>query len=389
MIIKKINFLVGIFLFLGWSSLRGQDIHFSNYESSLPILNPSLVGLIPDDNDLRLTTVYRNQWASALESTSFKTYGVVFDMRNCLVRDGVKHANTSRTRFQSSTWGLGLSFIHDESGTMSVKDLTSLDRFPLSRNQISLSSSIHKTIGNGMFINGGFRVGGVFHNIPTNHLTYDEQFNGIAGFDPMVTGEFDNRNDLQSDIIDFGAGISFIFLEKDYGITVGGSVDHILDPSEYTFLESDDPPLLIRKFVVHGKVSYAFDDEDKKSYGGNIKGLFQHQNSFQQLMFGYDFFYQDKYGDNKNYTLTLGGSIRLSRRPEGRNIDAAVAKVSINFENYSFGFNYDINTSRLNYVTNSFGALEVSMRYMLKKKNSGCRMDEVGCNQNVTHAIFF
>jgi len=124
--------------------------------------------------------------------------------------------------------------------------------------------------------------------------------------------------------------------------------------------------------------------------GINLKGVFLQQNTLQQIVGGLDLFYQDTYKDYRNLTLTLGGSIRTSRTFDGRNIDAIIAAFTLNLDRYTFGFNYDINASKLTTVSNSYGGWEFSMIYRWKKGKSGCRPQEIGCpDKDTIHAIFF
>ena len=311
-------------------------------------------------------------------------------MRNCVLKENRKHFSGLGSKFKTATWGFGLTFLHDEAGTLSVKDNANLDRLPLYRNQVMASASLHKPLNDRTFLNVGFRVGGIFQTIETNHLTFDEQFDGLAGFNSAIAGEFDNMDALNNNMLDFGAGVSFAHLGKNRGIILGAAIDHILIPAEFNFIEDDNALTLSRKFAAHFKVSSTFKQNMKNPFGLNFKGIFLHQNSFQQIIGGVDLFYQATYKNNKNFTITLGGSLRSSRTFNGRNIESAIVGFTINFEHYSFGFNYDINRSQLIKVSNSYGALEFSMIYRWKKKNSGCRPPLVGCpDKNTVHAIFF
>lgn len=349
-----------------------------------------MTGFIPNDDDLRVAIIHRNQWSSVLGNTSYKTYGASFDMRNCILRENRKHFNRKRSKFKTATWGFGLSFLHDESGTLSVKDIDTNVQYPLQREQIMGLVSLHKPLNDRTFLNFGLRVGGIFQSIKSNHLTFDEQFDGIAGFDSNASGEFFDINTLNNNMLDFGTALSFSHLERKWGIMAGGSIDHILIPAAYNFIEKTRNFDLSRKYLAHAKVSFTINKNSKKPLGINLKGLFFHQNSLQQIIGGINFFYQDSYQNYKNFTLTFGANIRSSRSINGRNIDAIIAALTLNFAHYSFGFNYDINASKLQNVSNAYGGLEFSMLYRWKKKKSRCRPTIVGCpDENTVHAIFF
>ncbi|HRI27186.1 MAG TPA: PorP/SprF family type IX secretion system membrane protein [Chitinophagales bacterium] len=58
--------------------IHAQDVHFSqNYATPL-LINPAMTGLI--NGDLRVSAIYRNQWASVMPRTSFQTISASADM---------------------------------------------------------------------------------------------------------------------------------------------------------------------------------------------------------------------------------------------------------------------------------------------------------------------
>ncbi len=388
--IIKIHLVLCLFQIILIGTITAQDLHFSNYETFLPKLNPAMTGFIPGDDDLRAAIIYRNQWQNVLGNSSYQTYGASFDMRNCLIKDNRKHFNNKKSKFKNATWGLGLTFLHDKSGTASIKDAAAFQQFPLNRNQATITTALHKPLNDQNFLTIGFRIGGISQSIITDHLTFDEQFDGLAGFDPTAEGEFNNLNELNNMFLDYGAGVSFMHLGRNRGIIIGGAVDHIWIPGSFNFIENNDNFDLSRRFTGHLKASFTFADNMKKPMGVNIKGIFLQQNTLQQIVGGLDFFYQDTYKENRNFTLTLGGGLRSSRTPDGRNVDAIIAAFTVNLDHYTFGVNYDINASKLTAVSNAYGGWEFSMIYRWKKGKSGCRPQAIGCrDKDTVHAIFF
>ncbi len=372
------------------NNLQAQDLQFSNYETFFSAFNPSMTGYIPNDDDLRTAVIYRNQWSSVLGINSYNTYGLTFDIRNCITKNNSNHFNGKGSKFKNATWGLGVTLLHDESGTASINSNSTNRGFPLSRDQIIGTASLHKPLDDRTFINFGFKVAGTLQRIRTEDLTFDEQFDGLAGFDSSTTGEFSNIDELNNDILDFGVGLSFSHLEKRWGAILGGAVDHILTPSEFDFIEGNDEVNLSRRFAGHVKISTILHRNRGKNFGLNFNALILHQNAFQQISGGAALFYQDSYLSGKSFTVSSGVNIRSSRTVTGKNIDALVAAVSFNFENISIGFNYDLNVSKLSVASNSYGAFELSMIYRWKKRKSECRPTPFGCpDGDVTHAIFF
>ena len=60
-------------------TVRGQDIHFSQFYLSPLNLNPAMTGQM--NCNIRLVANYRNQWASILKADAFSTYSVSYDQR--------------------------------------------------------------------------------------------------------------------------------------------------------------------------------------------------------------------------------------------------------------------------------------------------------------------
>jgi len=60
-------------------SVRGQDIHFSQFYMSPLTLNPALTGVM--NCNTRIVGNYRNQWASVLGNAAYNTYSVSYDQK--------------------------------------------------------------------------------------------------------------------------------------------------------------------------------------------------------------------------------------------------------------------------------------------------------------------
>ena len=69
-------FTIALLLSLGLlpALLRAQDVHFSQQYAAPLFVNPAMTGLM--QGDVRGSVIYRNQWASAMTGTPFRTiYG--------------------------------------------------------------------------------------------------------------------------------------------------------------------------------------------------------------------------------------------------------------------------------------------------------------------------
>ena len=369
-------------------NLRSQDIQFSQYQRIPTSLNPGLTGLLPGAYDRQVNIIYRDQWNSFLGQSSFKTYGFSFEMRNCLTASKSKTNNGKHNKFSVPTWGLGLSVIRDESGTLSVKGISD-QYFPLLRDHLSLSGSIILPVNDNTFLSGGFSFGGILSRLKTQHLRYDDQFDGIAGFDGSITGELDAMRELNNSALNIGTGISLTHVRRIWGANIGLAVDHIFKPVEYRFIESETVPELSRRITLHGKYTVRFLKKKQNTFGLQFNSMLMHQSPYQQLITGAGFFYQNGNG----LTATIGAGFRNVRYLEDkRDTDAVIFKVGLDLTQFAFGFSYDINASKLNEASHHYGALEFSFSYRFKNERSTCAPAlEGGCDpdgKNI-HPVFF
>ena len=77
----KINKILSITaaLLLSIGAVQSQDIHFSQFYASPLNLNPATTGVL--SCDLRFSAIYRNQWASVLNSRAFSTFSAGVETR--------------------------------------------------------------------------------------------------------------------------------------------------------------------------------------------------------------------------------------------------------------------------------------------------------------------
>jgi type IX secretion system PorP/SprF family membrane protein len=376
--ISSITTFVVVLLCFG-VSLNAQKIHFSQFETLAPILNPALTGLIPDEDNLRLSAIGRNQWSSFLGAEAFQTLGTSFDMRNCVGRSSNKNFSPAPRKFESPTWGLGLQFIRDESGVRSVGNISD-GTFPLIGHYVSSSGSLMLPVNDKLLLSGGMRGGAQFHRLKTEHLRYDEQFDLVSGFDPDIAGEFDGQDMLTSNVFDIGGGITVLYLDEKWGgANLGVAVNQAFLPVKFQFTDDQDQPTLSRKITLHGKFSRSFLKKEHSIFSYKVKSVFQNQRPYQQWIAGADLIFQHDEG----FSFSINSGLRRSRNvARGYHADAVLAGLTIDYKSFTVAFATDINVSDLTQVSNGYGAVELSLVYHWRKKSwcspaleSGCRID--------------
>src|SRR6476620_11330450 len=100
---RKKNSLFIFFALLVFSSVQGQDLHFSQFFNSPLTTNPANTGFIPD-GDYRLGMNYRNQWSSVM-TVPYKTMSAFGDVA------------LGKDRMENGWVGIGGAILRDVAGS--------------------------------------------------------------------------------------------------------------------------------------------------------------------------------------------------------------------------------------------------------------------------------
>lgn len=343
--IKNIN--LSLLFFLCFSFLgNSQDIHFSQFNENAALINPSLVG---QDNTYKFNLTYKDQWNSI--SKTYKTIGAQFEMR--LNFKGWKKSKQKLTRIYHSnkSWlSAGLSLFSDKAGDgnmgITQVNLTISGNIPITRNST---------------ISGGIQAGIAQRKIDFSKLVWPEQFNG-TGYDPNLnSGEIPaNSNYVYPDFA-FGISYNYGFKEsaiasnKNFKMDIGFSVFHI-NQTKKSFFENTSNKGLFPKYVLHSKYKIGI---SHSNFSVLPSFILQLQGTSSELLIGslldYSFVDNSKYtGYIQSSSISIGAYLRLK--------DALIAILQYNVKNYTIGFSYDINTSKLNSASKFRGGFEVFIR---------------------------
>ena len=322
-----------------------QDVHFSQFSMSPLLLNPALSGM--GQGDYRVYGNFRTQWNTVAGNGAYRTFAGGGDM-----------ALGKVTRF-SSFAGLGISFISDQAGTAGFQsnrlDLTFAYHFILNRRRnTSLSFGIQ-----GAFNHRGF---------DPSKATYDSSWDPTTG--QVGTGGVPEHYTRTKVFFgDVGAGMFFSTTVKDRtDIYFGTSFSHLNQPSISFFSSGSNinqpADKLYMKFTAHGGVTTQvgkrvwlipnfFIMVQGPARQFNIGSLVKLQLSHKVL--------------DRNF-LYLGIQGRIGKSLESPMGDAVIAHVRFDYRNFTVGLSYDINVSKLQSASSTFGAPEISLMYTIVKK---------------------
>lgn len=318
--IKKVLLSI-VFAIIGLS-LSAQDIHFSQFNAAPLQLNPALTGKV--ECTYRIVANYRNQWNAI--PAPYVTYALSFD------------AALWEKRMNGSSFGIGFSAFNDQSGDGN-----------LTHTNLSMSLAYHAQLGEGHLLSAGFQGAYVSKRIDDSDLLFSTQIGPSGPIIGAPHGEF-----LSSgfNFIDMNAGIHWSSIISDnFSFNFGGAYYHILEPNE-SFL-GDLENTVQPRYVGHGGFSAGIGEQVAIS----PSVLYMKQGENTQINGGASLgFYMD------NAALHFGGWLRYA----GKNPDAIIALIGVEFSNLVFGFSYDVSISEIKTANNNKGGFELSLGY------SGC-----------------
>ncbi len=316
-------------------SLGAQDIHFSQFYLSPTNLNPALTGVM--NCNIRVTGNYRNQWASLARSGVYSTYSASYDQR--------------LTSGRYDYWGIGATAWGDRAGTANFGTTT----FKASG---SFAKRLAGTRTNSHYLSFGFEAGLAQRSIEFGKLRWGTQWNG-AEFDPNLgSGEvFDQTN---FNFIDAGAGVLwFSNFGPDANVYAGAAYHH-LNRANQSF-RSGTNDLLFSRFTIHAGGELPISENVGLVPGiiMMVQGPSLQVNSGASLKFkmGSDRFNQQAFH--------VGVWTRVANKLDGGVLnDAIILQTRFDYNQYSLGFSYDINTSPLSSGgTNGQGGFELALQY--------------------------
>ena len=317
--------------------LQAQDIHFSQFYETPLYRNPALAGIVK--GDVRVQTVYRNQWNSI--SAAYKTASL-----NAEYKMPIGNADDFLT--------LGLQAFYDKAGTIAF---TTTHLLP--------AVNYHKSISENRntYLSVGFMGGLVQRRFDRSKMTTNSNYEGL--------GDGESFNQTQYSYLDGSAGIS---LNSDFGTSVDNSIViglayHHFNKPRNSFYENANITL-DPKWVLSAGLKFNVDDY---SY---ITVLADHsrQSTYQETMAGA--MYGLKVGhelDNPDYTFHAGAFLRWN--------DAIIPTFKMDYHPYSIGLSYDVNISKLKTSSAGRGGFELSLSYVgfLDRNNSSA--NAVKCPQ--------
>lgn len=332
------RYLVLIIAFpLVFSSLKAQDIHFSQMRFSPLNLNPALAGA---EHTVQAIINYRDQWRSV--AFPYKTTAASVDWR------------FKQKRGANGFLAGGLNLFNDQAGDVRM-----------TTTNVSLSLAYHLYIDSkstiGLAIQGGMGQRGIN---PSNGV-WANQYDGV-GFNSAI-GSGESFESLNFTHLDAGAGVVYHYKKNEkymrgndqFKLTTGFGVFHVNRPTS-AFLSNGEDDLAMR-FSGFVNADYGI----RNSNFSLVPAIYYNRQGPHQEVLG---------GTYIRVIVTEGSkitgfvqAIATSFGAFYRFGDAFVTKFMLEYSNYSFGLSYDFNVSSLTEASRGRGGVEFFLRFALPK----------------------
>ena len=319
---KRIVILLAGWIFVFAFSLKGQDLHMSQFYETPLLRNPALAGIF--EGDYRVQAVYRDQWNSVTKG-----------YRTGSLNGEYKMAVGKGDDFVT----VGLQMFYDRAGTVSF-----------TQTKILPALNYHKSVSNekNTYISLGFMGGWVQHSIDISKITTNSQYEGM--------GINENITDPTYSYLDGSVGMTLNSVMKnkpDNNYYIGAAYHHFNRPQNSFYRDKNIE--LNPKWVYSGGLKLGVNDYTYLTFQGDHS----RQGSFKETVFGAMYGLKiGPYPDEPDYAIHFGTFIRWN--------DALIPVVKLDYSPYSVSFSYDANISKLKPSSHGRGGFEVSITWMGK-----------------------
>lgn len=325
--------------------LKAQDPQFSQFNANPLYLNPALTGFF--DGDYRLAANYRSQWGSF--TNTYRTAAASAEL------------SLFKGQLKDDNFAVGLHFYNDVAGTAAFGS-----------NQLTLSIGYRKQLGRKVKHTLG--IGGQFNmigqRIDTEKLIFDNQYNGIEVDPDLLSGEsVAGSSGLKPDAT---IGLLYQIMPNKYAnVYVGVAYSHILQPT--ISLLSSANYRLEPKYTAHAGGKF----QATRTINFLPSVMYSQQGTARQINAGTYLQFVMEYRDDGDVAFALGAWGRVSNITP----DAVIIGARLDFIRFALGLSYDVNVSKLNTVSNSRGAYELSLIYTGVFTTVGKRRLSIPCPQ--------
>ncbi|MGC4102670.1 PorP/SprF family type IX secretion system membrane protein [Ferruginibacter sp.] len=320
---------------------HAQDIHFSQFFETPLLRNPALAGIF--SGDIRVQTVYRNQWNSVTTPYQTGSFNVEY-------KKPVGKGDDFLT--------IGGEILYDKAGTIALQST-----------HILPALNYHKSLSGerNMYLSLGFMGGWVQRSIDRSKVTTNSQYDG-TGFNPGLSdGETFPRNSYS--YLDGSVGMSFnsqIGENTDNNIYLGVAYHHFNKATKVSFYGNPNYEM-IPKWV--GSLGARMNINEYAFF--TLLADYSKQGVFTETMVGALYSWRLDDIEDPKYILHAGTFLRWK--------DAIVPVAKLDFKPFSVSVSYDANISQLKSASKGQGGFELGLTYQKYLDRNNSSVDAVRC----------
>lgn len=304
-------------------TVTAQDIHFSQFFNAPLALGPGHIGAF--DGTYRVNGIFRQQWRSV--TRPYRTFALGGDAADAFGKRGL---------------GIGAWLYNDRAGDSRMQ-----------RSHLSLGASWTQRFAAFHALTVGVQGGFTSVSIDPGDLSFDAQYNGFH-YDPsLATGEQFARSGLWHPDLHVGVVHTYRPARRTM-IQAGVALFNLTTPS-IGFLGGPGEPL-DRRTTVHILTGFPISPQM------DLRPMVQYmgQGTYEEIDLGGNLRYilLDKYGLER--AVLLGFHYRAA--------DAGYLYAGLEYDDWTFGLSYDINTSDLVPASRNRGGIELTAVRIFRKR---------------------
>ena len=312
------------FCFLVCFALRGQDLHFSQWDFAQQQVQPSWVGGF--EGDYRAMAIARQQWFSV--PVPYSSFGLGFDKALWV------------ERLKSDRAALGVQFLYDRAGDAR-----------LSTSQLLATWSYAKRLHQAWYLCFGVQGGFGQRRLQTSALRFDDQYDGDRFNPNLVSGDMARFERTALYYADWGMGMGLRYERSERTwARMGMGFLHLNAPRQ-SFLGTDNRllPALSLGLLGGGRINRVWDILYALHY--------RSQGVYTQTLLGGGAKYHLDFSPGRETALSM--QVLLRQTPT--NLDALVWVVGLDYQTWRFGFSFDATLSRFAQANRGYGAFELGV----------------------------
>lgn len=302
--------------------LRAQDLHYSQFYLNPMHQNPAQTGLF--EGQLRAAAHYRRQWSAV--PVDYRTLSGSFEYKALRV-------------LRSAQLSLGGQIQHDEAGDAALR-----------WTQVGLTGAVQQPLSETQGLSLGFGLSFAQRSVDLGKLTFGNQWSGEL-FDPAMPSK-ESLKRSSGVVPTLGAGLAWQWQSRETRARLGAGIGvfHLNRP-RVLFRDDEGGYQLPMRYALSVQGAWPVGERlDVVAFG-----LGQQMGTAREIVGGA--------GVRRLVSQTPGRNLAIQFAVSSRVNDAVIPALQVEYNDWTVGFSYDVNTSGFREATNGRGGPEIAVIY--------------------------